>query len=328
MRDFFEKNLLLFAVSLATLLAALAPALGLYLESFGLSKLFIIAIFVLQGLGLQVRSFKNGAELGRALVWGTLVAYGLGPLFGYMLIRSLHWEDADRVGFILICCSTPTIVSGIVVATRAGGDPATALLLTVLVSALGILSLPFNLSWTLGAIYPIDQLALAKKLLFFILLPALTGGILRSRFPSLGERSVGLRKHGPVALLGLTVFASLSPFAASIRALSLLRVLGLLWPALLVHSLLLGVAYYLGRSVWRMSEKVTMATAFVTSQKSLPVAIAVWSGVMASKYPLAIIPPLIFHPSQIIFDTFMARLLSEQAKGSDNVEPAPPVDRS
>ncbi len=309
----------MFSVTLATLLAALAPALGLFLESFGLSKIFIIAIFVLQGLGLQVRAFQNGAELGRALVWGTLVAYGLAPLFGYVLIRFMHWDDADRVGFILICCSTPTIVSGIVVATRAGGDAATALLLTVLVSALGILSLPLNLGWTLGAIYPIDQLALAKKLLFLILLPALAGVFLRARFPGLGERSVELRKHGPVVLLGLTVLASLSPFSASIRALSLLRVLGLLWPALLVHSLLLGTAYYLGRRVWRMSEKATLAAAFVTSQKSLPVAIAVWSGVMATQYPLAIIPPLIFHPSQIIFDTFVARLFNKP-KGSDVVE--------
>ncbi len=319
MRDFIKKNLLMFAVTLATLLAAVAPALGLFLESFGISKLFVIVIFVLQGLGLEVHSFKNRAELGRAAVWGTLVAYGLGPLFGYVLIRSMHWDDADRVGFILICCSTPTIVSGIVVATRAGGDAATALLLTVLVSALGILSLPLNLGWTLGAIYPLDQLALAKKLLFFILLPVLVGVFLRARFPGLGERSVELRKHGPVLLLGLTVFASLSPFSVSIRALSFMRVLGLLWPALLVHGLLLGAAYYLGRSVWRMSEKVTLATAFVTSQKSLPVAIAVWSGVMASKYPLAIIPPLIFHPAQIIFDTFVARFFNK-AKGTDAVE--------
>jgi len=318
-RDFIKNNLLMFAVTLATLLAAVAPALGLFLESFGLSKIFIIAIFVLQGLGLEVRSFKNRAELGRAAIWGTLVAHGLGPLFGYVLMRSMHWDDADRVGFILICCSTPTIVSGIVVATRAGGDAATALLLTVLVSALGILSLPLNLAWTLGAIYPIDQLALAKKLLFFILVPALVGVFARSRFPSLGGRSVGLRKHGPVVLLGLTVLASLSPFSASIRALSFMRVIGLLWPALLVHGLLLSAAYYLGRSVWRMSERATLATAFVTSQKSLPVAIAVWSGVMASQYPLAIIPPLIFHSAQIIFDTFIARFLNK-AKSTDVVE--------
>ncbi|MDX2053642.1 MAG: bile acid:sodium symporter [Polyangiaceae bacterium] len=307
MRSAVEKNLLILVIALALMLATLEPAFGMALEALGLTQVFIVGIFVLQGLGLDVSAFRRGSELIRSLIWGALVAYGLGPVLGYALLGVVPLADSDRVGFLLMCCTTPTIVSGIVVATRAGGDAAAALFLTVFLNALGILTLPFNLSWTLAAIYPIDQAALFKKLFFYILLPSLFGLGLRRRFPSIIEPTLALRRHGPVLLLGMTVLLAVSPHADVLRQLSLGHLLGLLWPALLVHGLLLAFAYGFGRIGWRLGRSVAISTAFVTSQKSLPVTLAVWSTVFATKYPLALLPALIFHPAQIIFDGFIAR---------------------
>jgi len=54
-------------------------------------------------------------------------------------------------------------------------------------------------------------------------------------------------------------------------------------------------------------------TAFTihTSQKTLTVSYLVWNGYFANQYPLAMIPGIIYHLTQMVMDTFLAEKLKK-----------------
>jgi sodium/bile acid cotransporter 7 len=58
--------------------------------------------------------------------------------------------------------------------------------------------------------------------------------------------------------------------------------------------------------VIRLDRPSTTAFTIHTSQKTLAVAYLVWSGYFADPYPMALIPGIIYHLTQMIMDTFVA----------------------
>jgi predicted Na+-dependent transporter len=77
-------------------------------------------------------------------------------------------------------------------------------------------------------------------------------------------------------------------------------------PALAVHYSLMLIAYAGARSLLGATRARSTALAVVCSQKTLPVAIAVWSTEFAVRHPLAILPAIVFHMCQVYGDGFFA----------------------
>jgi predicted Na+-dependent transporter len=323
-----RQNLLVLVIVAAIVLANLAPWAGVALASLHLSTVSFVCIFLLQGSGIDAREFLAGSGLARSFVAGIVIAHVLAPAFGCLLCTFTPLGDEDRVGFMIMCCSAPTIVSGVVIAVRAGGNRATALFLTVALNLIGVVAIPFNLRWTLRTVVAIDRGALLAKLVVLILVPSLAGMIVRARFPGPIRRIEGVRKHVPVVLLGLIVFMSLSAQAENLKRLTTGRVVFLVLPSLLVHGTLLAVAYLGSRYAIRLEEGKSRAVAVVCSQKSLPVAIAVWSSAFAAVYPLAVLAPIVFHPSQIFIDSLLSRFWpAPRVEGSGTEPPVPAQGR-
>src|SRR5262249_30534568 len=88
-------------------------------------------------------------------------------------------------------------------------------------------------------------------------------------------------------------------------------------PAPLVAAAIACIALHLGTlgaglvsSRWLGLERPRqIAVAFAASQKTLPVALVLFENYFQSNFPLAIMPLLLYHVSQLILDTFVAELI-------------------
>lgn len=303
-----RENLLLLTITLGILLAWLFPELGRLMKHWGMTSPLILFIFFCQGLGLERKELRKESPLLRTFAWGVVVSQVLGPLLGYFAVRFLNWPTDNEVGFMLICCMTPTLVSGTVLAIRAGGDGVIALILAVGINILGIFTIPISLNCALGAFVRLDTMGLLLKLVFLVLVPALGGQLIRHHKPIWARNLHGFIQIGPVAALGIIIYVSCSSQADRLGELTLGHLGSLLIPSLAVHLILLIAGYLGARYFFRIQESGCRSLAIVCSQKTLPIAIAIWSIAFAQSYPLAILPALVFHPSQIFCDGILAAL--------------------
>lgn len=303
-----RENLLLLTIASGILLAWFFPEPGSFLKRWGVTSPLILLIFFCQGLGLERKQLHEGAGILKSLGWGFVVCQILGPILGYLTVHSLNWHPDNQVGFILICCMAPTLVSGAVLATRAGGDTATALILAVGLNLIAVLTIPLNLQWSLGAVVRLDTVGLLIKLLFLVLAPAVVGQIVRRRNPHWTEERDRIIRIFPIIALGIIVYLSCSSQAHRLRELTLTGLGSLLLPSLAVHLILLVAGYVGGRYLFGIPKSTCRSLAIVCSQKTLPIAIAIWSIAFAQAYPLAVVPPLVFHPSQILCDGVLATI--------------------
>jgi predicted Na+-dependent transporter len=202
----------------------------------------------------------------------------------------------------------PTLVSGVVLAVKGSGDAATALILAVGLNLLSVVTIPVNLQWSLGAVVRLDSGGLLVKLILLVLVPAVVGQFLRQRHPGRAYKADRFIRTVPIAALAIIVYLSCSSQADGLRELSLSTLGVLLAPSVSVHLILLTVAYGVGNHVFQIEKRACRSLAIVCSQKTLPIAIAVWSIAFAQLYPLAVLPILVFHPSQILCDGLLVTI--------------------
>lgn len=308
-----SRNALVISISLAIVLAFLLPGVGQWLGQLKLTVPLVMVIFVCQGLGVKSDDLQDIGHHLRLVIWGTIIAHGLAPVLAVGATWIFGWEADNRVGFVMMACMAPTLVSGVVIATSAGAERAVAIILTITLNLLSILTIPWNLKWTLGATAPIDHTELLIKLIVMILIPSLVGHLVSRRWPELPQRHRGSIKYIPVVFLGIIVFVSLARQVERIKDVQLLAGISLLAGSLLVHYLLLVIGYIGARWGLGRSIPACRALAIVCSQKTIPVAVVVWQLTFAKDYPLAIIPAVIYHLSQIYADGLLANWWSKQS---------------
>jgi predicted Na+-dependent transporter len=267
-----------------------------------MSNPLIIAIFFCQGLALEGRELQRRSQLAKAMGWGFVISQIIGPLLAYAFVNFLDWRSDNQIGFMVICCMAPTLVSGAVLAVRAGGDGATALILAVGINLLGILTIPLNLQWSLGAVVRLDTPGLLLKLVLLVLVPAVIGQAIKRFQSDWASQQQRFIRTLPVVALGIIVYLSCSSQADRLKELTFSHLGSLLLPSVVVHLLLLAAGYTGARYLFQFQEPTCRSLAIVCSQKTLPIAIAVWSIAFAEAYPLAVLPALVFHPSQIFCD--------------------------
>jgi len=301
-----RENLLLLTICLGILLAWFFPEPGRYLKRWGMTNPLILAIFFYQGLGLEGRELQRKSQLAKAIGWGFVISQVIGPLVAYATVHFLNWQSDNQIGFMLICCMAPTLVSGAVLAGRAGGDGATALILAVGLNLLGILTIPLNLQWSLGAVVHLDTAGLLIKLVLLVLVPAVIGQAIKRLKPGWAGHQERFIRTVPLFALGIIVYLSCSSQADPLKDLTLSHLGSLLLPSVAVHLFLLVAGYTGARYLFHLQEPACRSLAIVCSQKTLPIAIAVWSIAFAQAYPLAVLPALVFHPSQIFCDGVLA----------------------
>lgn len=301
-----KDNLLVLAIIAGLILGWTAPGFGLLLKSWSAGPFLIALIFFCQGMAFKVGDAPRGGALIRLLAWGFIVAQVLSPLLGWAVAKVAPFTEQEAVGFMLICAMAPTLVSGAVLADRAGGDWPSALILAVGINLVAVLTIPLILRMMLGASVSIDVLGLLGELIGLVLIPAIAGHLLGRPRPALTARLTPTLKLIPVFGIATLIYISMSANNEHLTSMEPLRLLLLAAAALVAHLALMVAAYFGARGPFGLPEKPARALAMVCSEKTLPVAVAVWSLTMAQSHPLALLAPLVFHPSQIIVDGFIA----------------------
>ena len=301
-----KENLLLLTICLGILIAWFLPEPGRILKHWGITNPLILAIFFYQGLGLEGAELKRKSQLAKMIGWGFVISQAFGPLLAYTAVHFLNWRTDNQIGFILICSMAPTLVSGTVLSERAGGDDLTAIILAVGLNLLGIVTIPLNLQWSLGAVVRLDSVKLLTKLVLLVLIPALIGQTIKRAQPDWAAKQQRFIRTIPLFALGMIVYLSCASQADRLKELTLSHLGSLLLPSLVVHLSLLAAGYTGARYLLRLQEPACRSLAIVCSEKTLPIAIAVWSIAFADAYPIAVLPALVFHPSQILCDGVLA----------------------
>ena len=154
-------------------------------------------------------------------------------------------------------------------------------------------------------------------LLITVLLPTVLGQFAR---PFLKARIAPYKKAFSIfqqSIVLLIIFNAVAGSGTRIleAGASLTIVFGFM---VLLHSLILAMNFGISRAIG-LDRPSTTAFTIHSSQKTLTVSYLVWAGYFAAVYPLALIPGIVYHLTQMIMDTIVAerfRVAAEKAEGA------------
>ena len=311
--NFLKKQSVLLGVLGAVLLGWLFPewgASGGYLRSEIVTKVGVVIIFFLQGLGLPYEKFREGVADIRlhffSLGWNFLLAPLLGIAFAalgaFWLPQEVTW------GLLYVSVLPTTIFSAVAFVAMAEGNVAGAIFSTALSNIAGVFITPLWVSVLIIAGSPVDfdLGSMLGKLFVLIVLPMVAGQALHGLAEPLLSKLKPITKPLNAWIINFMVFAA---FANSMQSDA--------WGQFSVHTLLILVALTLaflgivsGLVWWSsglvgMSRDSRIAAFFCGSQKTLaagvPMATTLFAGLpIEESLGILLIPLLIYHPSQLI----------------------------
>jgi sodium/bile acid cotransporter 7 len=325
MTAFFKKYWFFGGIILAVLGGYGLRDQNAWLREYDILTIGIFIAFFITGLTLetsqlstQLRQFKAPlAAMVSSLVFIPLLARGLA---GFVLSREYV------IGVCIIATAPVTVVSGTVMTIIGRGNIPLSLFICVLGNFIGIFTIPFSLQLLVAAGGHVD-LPLLKMLLNLIttvLVPIVLGYLLRLRLRGFRSRHKLAFSVFQQSMVLLIIFNAVAGSGPNIREAGA-TLLYLLVFILFLHSLILAMNFGISKIIG-LDRPSTTAFTIHTSQKTLAVSYLVWSGYFASEYPLALIPGIVYHLTQMIMDTFLAerfRKLSDEAAGRSGYLPLP-----
>jgi solute carrier family 10 (sodium/bile acid cotransporter), member 7 len=297
-------------LTLAVIFALTLPAGGTFIsDHYGLKALVFI-IFLVSGYQTGSKGLALDKKLAALFLVAALISLVLAPLLGLIVSRVLTLPFHLAMGLIIISTVPPTISSGVVITEVSHGNSVLALFLTISLNLLGIFTMPFILDLCLKAAGPVDinQIALLLKMLFLVLLPFAIGKAIRNLRSR--QRILPLWSYINSSCVILIVYSSLATSKAAFTELTLSDYMTILAGVACVHLLLLAVSAQSGK-ILELSTADFKAMLFVTSQKTLAIALAVLTSVTFDTGN-AIIVCLMFHFFQLFVDSFLASAIQKR----------------
>ena len=299
-----KQHFLLLGLTLAVIFALFLPVGGAFIsDHYGL-KILVFIIFLVSGYQTGPKGLALNKKLAALFLAAALISLVLAPLLGLIVSRVLNFPFHLAMGLIIISTVPPTISSGVVITEVSRGNGVLALFLTIFLNLLGIFTMPFILDLCLKTAGPvdIDQIALLIKMLFFVLLPFAIGKAIRNLRRK--QRILPLWSYINSSCVILIVYSSLATAKAAFAGLTLSDYTIILTGVACVHLLLLAINAQAGKML-KLSTADSKAMLFVTSQKTMAIALAVLANVKFDTGN-AIIVCLVFHFFQLFVDSFLA----------------------
>ncbi len=268
------------------------------------TKILVFLIFLVSGYQTGSKGLALGKDLTATFLAAAFISLILGPILGLITAKIFSFPFYLAMGLIIASTVPPTLSSGVVITGVSRGNTSLALFLTITLNLLGIISIPFILDLSLKAAGPIDidQFSLLVKMLFFVLFPLLIGKVVAIFFKK--NTLVPFLPYVNSSCVILIIYASLATSRDALATLTLLEYILILSGVASVHLLLLLTCYFTGISL-KLNSADTKALVFVTSQKTLPIAIAILANIKIDTGN-AIIVCLIFHFFQLFTDSLLA----------------------
>lgn len=307
-----------------------ADRLSGFQKAMGPHAATALTALVLFLMSVTLDSGRLRAALARPgpVLWSVCVTYILIPLAAWPLSRMQLTLDFT-VG-VLIAATVPCTMAAASVWTRkAGGNDAVSLLVTLITNSLCFLVTPLWLELLVpsggsGGRIEMDTPALMQKLLISALLPISVGQMVRlSRTcaAAADRRKVPLGVVAQCCILLIIAWESVKagPKIAGDAGTSggAAAVAVALVSCIVLHIGAMAVAVGGARGL-RFSGPDRAAVAFAASQKTLPLGVYVAAAFSTLGAPLAVLPMLMYHVSQLFIDTAVADRLAGSMASAEN----------
>lgn len=297
------RNLFLpLGLIVACALALTLPAAGSAVKAWGVTPYLIATIFLVNGFQSPVGRGHFSRRLFISFLIMSLLSLLCAPLLGAWSASLLQLSPGLAIGLIVFSAMPTTLSSGIVITGVAGGSKSWALLYTIGLNLLALITIPLLLPQLLAAndTIAIDALALFTDLILLVLLPFAAGRLMSKKYHC-AATALNLL---PSTCVIIIVWASLSATQQSLTAISLPLLSSAAIAAATIHLTLMLALRLLGPQL-QLDGAQLRAFVFVGSQKTLPVAIAVLSSLPFASGQ-AVAACVIFHFIQILLDSLIA----------------------
>ncbi|OEU67396.1 MAG: hypothetical protein BBJ57_12575 [Desulfobacterales bacterium PC51MH44] len=314
-----KKYWFFIGIAFVICIAFFLPDAGRFVRIYKILNIGIFFAFLLTGLSLETsiifKQLKNIkvllAALFSSLIFFPVIAYFFGQYF------FASWPDF-LIGALIIGVAPVTIASGTVMTSIAMGNVPLSLFICVIGNFCSILTIPFMISLILQFGDVSIQLPVLKILMGLtlkVLIPTLIGQFLR---PWLKikiipfKHAISIFNQCIVLLIILNAVSSSTDRifqAGAALFLVFLFMIGLHVFIIIVNKAIAGLLH--------LDLPSTAAFTIHTSQKTLTISYLIWAGYFAVEYPMALIPAIAYHLTQMIMDTFVAHWFRNKAESTE-----------
>lgn len=303
-----KKHWFFIGIAVMAALAFSLPEISIVIKQYEILNIGIFLAFLLTGLSLETSSVLNQIKDVKVLIAALFSSLIFFPVAAYYAARFFMdgWPDFV-MGALIIGAAPVTVASGTVMTAMAGGNVPLSLFICVLGNFAAIFTIPFMLNLILAVDNTAIQLPILQMLMGLtlkVLLPTMIGQVLRPRVKHRlppHKAKISIFNQCIVLLIILNALASSTDSilnVGSVLFLVLSFMIGL-------HVFMLIFNQYLARVIGLDLPSIAAFTIH-TSQKTLTVSYLVWAGYFAAAYPMALIPAIVYHLTQMIMDTFVA----------------------
>lgn len=317
LKSIFVKNWFFVGIAVMALTAFYLPGVGLFVKTYKILNIAIFMGFLVTGLSLDTSSILEQLKSVKVLLAALFSSLFLFPVIAYFLALFFFKEPPDiAVGALIIGAAPATVASGTVMTALALGNIPLSLFICVLTNFASLLTIPFILSLLLqytGASVDLPALQMLISLSMKVLLPTLIGQILR---PYLKAYIAPYKKQISIFNQSIVLMIVLNAVSSAADRL-LASDITIAWIFLLMiglHTLILGLNFGISRLI-RLDLPSTAAFTIHTSQKTLTISYIVWAEHFYHSHPMALIPPIVYHVTQSVMDTWIAHRFRRKAEG-------------
>ena len=285
------------------------PEVGRFVRTYRILNMGIFIAFFLTGLSLETSSFLEQLKNVKVLLAALISSLIFFPVVAYYLGQYVfsNWPDF-AIGTLIIGVAPVTVASGTVMTAIALGNVPLSLFICVLGNFFSILTIPIMVSLILkmgDVSIDLPAMQMLLGLTLKVLVPILMGQVLR---PWLKSKIAPYAKLISIFNQSIVLMIILNAVSSSTH-----RILEA-GPALfLVFLFMIGLHIFIIFVNKTTSGSIgldlpsTAAFTIHTSQKTLTISYLVWAGYFAAEYPMALIPGIAYHLTQMIMDTFVAQ---------------------
>jgi solute carrier family 10 (sodium/bile acid cotransporter), member 7 len=314
MINFFRNQWFFVGIALVVLLAVLFPGLGPVIKKYKILNVGIFIAFLITGLSLDTSSVIEQLHNLRVLIASLVSSLLLIPVITFFLANLVFSGSPDIViGSVIIAVAPVTVASGTVMTALALGNISLSLFICVLSNFVALLTIPFLLKILLqfGQTIDLPVYSILSSLALTVLAPTLLGQLLR---PRLKHAIIPFKKGFSIfsqCIVLLIIFNAISASISEIMGagLVIVSVFGFM---ILLRILILIMNYSISKLI-NLDQASTSAFTIHTSQKTLTVSYLVWAGYFSTNFPMAMIPPIAFHLTQMFMDTMLAHYFRKKA---------------
>ena len=316
LKSIFVKNWFFVGIAVMVLTAFYFPGVGIFIKTYKVLNIVIFLGFLATGLTLDTSSILEQLKNVKVLLAALISSLFLFPFIAYFLARLFFKAPPDiALGALIIGVAPATVASGTVMTAMALGNVPLSLFICVLTNFTSILTIPFILTQLLqytGTNVELPVASMLFSLFLKVLVPTLIGQILR---PYMAAMLVPYKKQ--VSIFNQTIVLMIVLNAMSSAADKLLGSdIAIVWIFVFMfglHGLILAINFGLSRAI-HLDLPSTAAFTIHTSQKTLTISYIVWAEHFYHSHPMALIPPIVYHLTQSIVDTWVAHRFRRTAE--------------